>query len=120
MSHMLFVQPIKGGVVVEATYLACVDGAGASCDHLSGDDQSLGQNIAIDRRTRQVVEDPIDLGRAHVDRLGDIGEGNILQQVDVDIIDELSLYVVFSRIAGWLILFLKKHGIDCVKQCHQV
>ena len=92
---MLFIQSIKGGVIVEATHLTCVDGAGTTRDHLSGDDQPLGQNIAIDRRTRQVMEDPIDLGGAHVDRLGDIGKGNVLQQVDVDIIDELSLHVVF-------------------------
>ena len=91
---MLFTKSIEGGIIVKATGLTGNGGAGAPGDHLLGDDQPFRQDILIDRRAREIAKDPIDLRGAQVDRLRDNIQGQLLQQVGVDVVDQLPPHIL--------------------------
>ena len=65
-AEMLFIKTVKGGIVVKSTALASRLRVFALGYQLLRGNQSLGKNIAVDRRARGVAKNAVEVRLADV------------------------------------------------------
>ena len=83
---MLFIQPVKRGIIVKSASLASGLRVFALRDKLLGGNEAFRKNIAVNGRSRCVAKNAVEVRFANVHVLCDRGEGEWLKKVGVNVV----------------------------------